>query len=101
MSHQQKLFISLEVVYSIGMFTAPVWVLGLSTPTLMMNDSGRFNERFQYGCIYSLLATPFVLSYSLYRLIEGDRRPLVALLPLIPVSSYIACFFAFWKDEKK
>ncbi|KAM9993292.1 hypothetical protein ACTFIZ_011246 [Dictyostelium cf. discoideum] len=100
MLNKEALYTSLKVVYGIALASAPIWGSGVLLATLMMNDSGRFKNRFQYGCLYSFIATPIALTFSLYRLYKGDRRALVALLPLITVSSYITCFFSFWKDKK-
>ncbi|KAK5580189.1 hypothetical protein RB653_000202 [Dictyostelium firmibasis] len=98
---KDTIYTSLKIVYSVCLASSPIWGTGVLLATLMMNDSGRFKERFQMGCLYSFLATPIALTYTIFRIQKGDRRPLIALLPLIPVGSYIACFFAFWKDEKK
>ncbi|KAN0006506.1 hypothetical protein ACTFIU_003218 [Dictyostelium citrinum] len=97
--NKETFYSSLKLVYSLGLITSPIWGTGVLLATLMMNDSGRYKTRFQYGCIYSFLATPVALTYSVYRLNKGDRRPLVTLLPLITASSYVTCFLAFWKDK--
>ncbi|KAM9957799.1 hypothetical protein ACTFIW_012770 [Dictyostelium discoideum] len=100
MLNKEALYTSLKVVYGLALVATPIWGTGVLLATLMMNDSGRFKNRFQYGCLSSFVATPIALTFSLYRLHYGDRRPLVALLPFITVSSYITCCFAFWKDKK-
>ncbi|KAN0042358.1 hypothetical protein ACTFIV_004921 [Dictyostelium citrinum] len=101
--NEETLYNSLKIVYSFGLITSPLWGAGVLFGTLMMNDSGCYRERFRYGCIISFLATPVALTYSVYKLHQGDKRTLTTLLPLIPISSYITFYYSFWDDpiEKK
>ncbi|EGC35937.1 hypothetical protein DICPUDRAFT_78364 [Dictyostelium purpureum] len=86
-------------IYGGALLTSPFWGTGVLLATVMMNDSSRFKTRFQMGCLLSLVAEPISLIYTLsYQNSYGFNKS-VSFLPLLPLASYVGCFFLFWNDK--
>ncbi|KAM9993293.1 hypothetical protein ACTFIZ_011247 [Dictyostelium cf. discoideum] len=99
-SLKNTIYTSAKVVYGLALVATPVWGSGALLATFMMNDSDSYKDRFQNGCLVSLLATPFCLASSVIGIHKGYKLPFFIYLPLIPISTYVICCTAFFNDKK-